>query len=84
MFKTLRTIPKVGRVMLTGTTLVCVFNKPSMRDKFPSMKWEYTHFSDVDILAHDMLVASQGYYARLYTCMFKDACKAVPHSILRF
>lgn len=77
-FQVMRHVSGVGRVMKTGNTLFVSWNKPSMRDKFPKMKWDYTHWSDIDTLASEMIYASLGKYFALRTAMFKDACSPVP------
>ena len=77
-FKVVRVVPNVGRIMRSGNTLFCAWNKHSMRDKFPRMTWDYTHWSDVDLLTREMLYASKGKYFALQTGIFREACAPVP------
>lgn len=82
-FHTVRSIPGIGRIMLSGATLFVAWNKNAMKEKFPKMTWEFTHWSDIDLLSEEMIYANKGKYFALRTSMFKEACSAVPTSEYR-
>jgi len=50
---------------------------------FRPMAWEFTHYSDVDLLEHEARVIVSGYYGRLLTTKAKSQCECIPELLAR-
>jgi UDP-N-acetylglucosamine transferase subunit ALG13 len=76
--RVIRTIPSIGRIQLMGKTLVCQFNKSRYRDLFGCPTWEFTDYSDINLLEHEMRIAVSGRYTRFQTYKFQVIVQSVP------
>jgi hypothetical protein len=51
---------------------------------FTPVSWEYSHWTDVDILAHEAECIVSGRYDRLHTSLVKRQCETIPECNARY
>ncbi len=83
----IRVMPGIGRIFpIVGkakTTLIGQFSSGRHRALFGSIKWELTHWSDIDLVQFEMIQLATGNYGQLATLQAREIVAPRPESEYR-